>query len=794
MMGDSCVPIQTDKPALFDRDLRSGVNLFVGAGFSRLAKNDLGDTLPTSNQLKDIIIREFRLEAYAGLDLAAAYQISASKNRDKLNSLLKLLFTVTDYGAAYETLRIANIKSVYTTNIDDLMYKIFSPRQGENSKILHDRMLFSAPRNPSSVIDYVALHGCVRHPDPKYIFTAGEISSAFAADQETWYVFQRELQCRPTIFVGYSMRDAGVLQAIHNSREQASNRWILLREAGDADKDVFRTLGFEVLVGDTEAFLEYVHSAFSGAPGETTLPTRTFSCGGIPTFAAAAQRPVQSFFLGSEPEWSDVYSTQVIKRRIFSYIKNIILSGENTVLVGVPLSGKTTLLKQLAVDLNGTDQCLYFDQLSISVCQEILAEASGIGGRIYVFIDNLIDSLEAIHLLIKNQNFRFIASEATYVFDSVYFRHGVKVRVVSCSELDPTDRQRIVDSVPQTLRRRSKYLDLKNLDDADEVGLFEALQRHVFDEYLRQRFRASLRAFEQNDQEAFDAYIMACYVAQCRSVVSFDMLYVFTRSKQKSYESVYAICDRIRDFLSELQIDGANDQDYFSVRSKALANLALSDITNDAFSRIFQRFHSVISERIIPDYLVFRRYAYDNDYARRAFPDVKTGQYFYEQLVARTNNPYDYQHGATYLSKMKEFKTAFVCIDKALSLSGGRIHSIRNSHARILFEANIDVVKANKLNNTARLGLDSSMQVLTECIQRDARKSYHLMRFCDQAVQYRDVYQDAESERWLSMARDGLLGAIKEAEIQDSQDTYNLRTYRRLLREIERRLSSSPPW
>lgn len=79
---------------------------------------------------------------------------------------------------------------------------------------MHDLSMYGAPRQPSQVAQFIALHGNVRHEDADYLFTPGQISSAFASDRQTWYVFQRELQARPTFFVGYGMRDAGVLQAL----------------------------------------------------------------------------------------------------------------------------------------------------------------------------------------------------------------------------------------------------------------------------------------------------------------------------------------------------------------------------------------------------------------------------------------------------------------------------------------------------------------------------------------------------------------------------------------------------
>lgn len=231
---------------------------------------------------------------------------------------------------------------------------------------------------------------------------------------------------------------------------------------------------------------------------------------------------------------------------------------------------------------------------------------------------------------------------------------------------------------------------------------------------------------------------------------------------------------RIDSFLVEVDLADDPHQDHFSVRSGALARIALRECQPRAFGRIFERFHASVPTRLIVDYPVFRRYAYDNDFARKAYPIVEDGKRFYERLVRSTDNAYDYQHGAIYLSKMKSFTDAFSWIDTALSKSRGRVFSIRNTHARILFEANIDVLKKNLSNRTALDGIEESMKVLEDCIKNDARRSYHLLRYSDQALQYGEIMDDPKSKEWLAHAYESLKQMVAQATVSKSRDSYNL--------------------
>jgi hypothetical protein len=682
-------------------------------------------------------------------------------------------------------MRLLNVEFLYTTNIDDLPFFIFNARSGEGIRYLHDCISYGAPRNPAEVVQFIALHGNIRHEDSDFLFTPGQISSAFTSDRETWYMFQRELQARPTLFVGYGMRDAGVLQALHSGTSGSQfNRWILLRNDDEGANALYATLGFHVIIGDTEEFLDFIRDRRPPPTPSASSRSATYTWQ-VPKIGEVAQRPIRSFFLGAEPEWSDAYSNQVFRRKINSAVKNSIYNGRHVAIVGLPLSGKTTILKQVAVEIGAEREVLYFDRISDPQTGKILAEHRDRSSKALIFIDNLIDSRDAIERIVKGIGAQIVGAEQSLYFDSVNVRamQG-KLDVHSSSEIPNQDLQSIIDSIPVDIRRWHPYsFDLIE-KDSGEIGLFESFRRHVFDENLTIRFREKLAEFEAKDPQAFEVYIMACYVAACRTIVSFDMIYAYLPNGKKQYGDVYEIIRRIDSFLIEIDLPDDPHQDYFSVRSGALASIALKVCHPHAFCRIFERFHSSVPARLIVDYPVFRRYAYDNDFARRAYPRVAEGKKFYERLVKSTDNAYDYQHGAIYLSKMRSFTDAFSWIDTAMSKSRGKVFSIRNTHARILFEANIDIVKQNTSDRTALSGIMESMGVLESCIKGDARRSYHLLRYSDQALQYSKIMDDRISYEWLEHARESLQAIVDQAKVSNSRESYNLRKYRNLLGEV----------
>ncbi|WP_294130391.1 hypothetical protein [Sphingobium sp.] len=80
--------LQIPESGLFKADIRKGLNLFVGAGFSTLARNKFNHLLPVGDELKNGLIEEFKLYSYAELDLASIYAILLADRRDSLRTYL----------------------------------------------------------------------------------------------------------------------------------------------------------------------------------------------------------------------------------------------------------------------------------------------------------------------------------------------------------------------------------------------------------------------------------------------------------------------------------------------------------------------------------------------------------------------------------------------------------------------------------------------------------------------------------------------------------------------------------
>src|SRR5690606_7178874 len=107
------------------------------------------------------------------LSLAQLCQILSATKRDELREFLRARFSVVGFSEDYKALEKIKWKSIFTTNIDDLFFKIF-----EESRIyfLNDVSVRGPSIQEASAIDYIALHGCVKYDQAEFDFSPIEIA------------------------------------------------------------------------------------------------------------------------------------------------------------------------------------------------------------------------------------------------------------------------------------------------------------------------------------------------------------------------------------------------------------------------------------------------------------------------------------------------------------------------------------------------------------------------------------------------------------------------------------------
>lgn len=766
-----------DNKATFENAINNGINLFLGAGFSVLAKNTKNEDLLIGNQLAEDLRSVFKVEGDFTLPQVAT--ILENSRRQEFYEYLINKYQVGGFDDRYYCLQKLNIKSIYTTNIDDLVFKIY-----ENCR---DRYLTDVSHEGSKVnepasIDYSALHGCVKFSDRKLIFDVSSLNNAYSNSPRIWNYLSQSIEKSPTLFWGYGLSDSGVIQSLTSVRTLKSVQkpmWIILTENSSGSAPYYEAMGFNIIISDTSSFLDYLNTIES-YKGQSAKPHSKdeieyfFGKNFVPKSSVGlAVNPISAFFMGNPPTWSNIFGGQIYRTSHFSKIQNEIYSGKNSIVLGGPVTGKTTLMMLLAVYTDVDGHKLVFDNLSERNAELILEIFRN--KKVIVFVDNLSASVDGFNRLSKSKNVLLLGFDRTHsygIISHLIDEHNFTFHNVT--ELTDQDIQGIYDILPIE-QRQSKLHRSTNLT-YDKDSIFEFISRNVKYPRIESRFAEALVDLQERDPLLSEFLILLSYVHTTRVPVSFDMLCSYFQNDISGFEEIYQmrddLVDMVKDYSGELVVD--DNQDYFYPRSIYSAETILKVANRKSIKHVIQKALSNIPSAQIPYYYTYHRYAFDKNLIGRVFEDWKEGKEFYEQAYEFDfKNPYVLQQGALYLSNKKRFTEAFHWIDKAITQSKDRFFSIRNSHAIILFEANIN---SKEESSVIRSQLDKSMSILERCYRDDKRRIFHVIRYAEQTKEYSKRYFDDQTKHYIKTSKEWL-----NSEIRQNEWNYEIR---RLLREV----------
>ena len=750
-----------DHQHLFENEIKKGINLFLGAGFSILATNKRGLNLPVGNSLNDLVKEKFNMDK-SSLNLSQISTILANSKKQEFYSFLREVFTVSDFDKGYFNVDKLNPKNIYTTNIDDLIYKIY---EGNEEKYIND-VTYHGEIFEDLAINFSALHGNVRYPDDReMIFDVSSISNAYSSNLRIWNQLALDFEKRITLFWGYSLQDTAVIQSLTSSNTNPNfhkEKWIIVKDNDSHFIEYLNALGFNIIISDTKSFLNYLNELkiekisrkekideeIKYLFGKNIIPKSNKN---LPV------RPILDFFSGNPPTWYDIFSNQIHKTSHFSKIKDFIYSNKNLIIQGAPVSGKTTLIMQVAIELDYEIK-LIFENLQYNKAQ-LLAKVIK-DRKAVIFIDNFSDSIESFNYLSDFKNIKLIGIERTHNFSAI--SHLIKTEfynICNVTELTENDLQGIFNHLP--IENRETNLVVEKNKNYEKDTIFEFVRRNVKGNTIKQRFVEVFKDIEK-DRSLTDFLVLTAYTHNCRVPISFDMLYSYFIDDVNNYKDIYILRDKLRDLVKDYSGDLIleDNQDYFYPRSYFIAETIIDTTPSDVLKNVMIKTLDNIPNTKIPYYNVYRKYAYDKILVSKAFFNWSEGMKFYQKVYDMDfHNPYVLQQGALYLAYKKKFTTAFEWIDRAITQTNNKYFSIRNSHAIILFDANIN---STEESTSIRAQLDKSMDILEKCINDDKRKVFHAIRYAEQAKEYFNRFYDEKSVAYIRKAKEWLRREYKD--------------------------------
>jgi len=401
--------------------VNNGISLFLGAGFSILAKDRDNKPLPLGNQLRDELSDEFNLPK--SLDLAQLATIIETTNKDGLDKYLKKRFDVSFYDTKYNIIRKLTIKSIFTTNIDNLIPKIYSKCA---FNYLNDITTIGPSYHDRLAIDYAPLHGAINDNERKMVFSTVDLATTFSNEQNTWFFLRNAVSKYPIIFIGYGLNDASVIQALFtgaNKLKPHQSKWILLYKSDEASKTYFKSLGFNIIDGSVDELLDFFQNDISVVDRLKNIndPKFVFPNEMVPPNTAKLPvRPLKTFFLGAQPYWSDIYNNRIPKTSHYEKLVDLIFSKKNLIVLGLPASGKTTLMMQIAAFIDFKGLKLICNNMNFEKANVITSRLSN--DKTLIFIDNFTDTIEVFEHFNKFKNITLVGFDRQYNYEIISHR------------------------------------------------------------------------------------------------------------------------------------------------------------------------------------------------------------------------------------------------------------------------------------------------------------------------------------------------------------------------------------
>lgn len=730
----------------FKNALSNGIVLFCGAGFSVEAKDRKGKKLPLGNELLNELKEKFSYINNINL-FSDLIKISTYLKRNDKTSFEKELtdrFKVGKYDDRYKYIANINVKSIYTTNIDDLFIKIYEDSGG--SAYLNDRSKYGAVEKEGKV-DYFPLHGCVNRQGG-YLFDRTEVDSAYSTvSNDTWKELAHEASKYPILFWGWNFNDSGPINAMYGQEENIDNnakKWILLYDEGDnnkleENKMVLESLGYNVIIGSTIDMLDYIsnyamtdtnlckicksnENVFDNRFFDKYLPPRSKNDVDVV--------PLELMYRDYTTDWYHVLSHGPVQTSHFMEIENKILGNKNIMVYGMRGAGKSTLLKQLMLSETINKKYSHVHYMDAPTLDEARVYYKMINKeQVILFIDNCFRDTDALIELSKRENIHLVLFDRDFNFENqfVKIKDNNFAQPVDITEISTKDAQSILNVIPKKIIINDASTRYLNNDKTIPSFLASVLKEFNL---------GFVKKFYLNDAIVAEVFFMICYVHSCGVACSFDMIYSYLGDSNYTWNEMYSIIEKTGGLLKKIDIPAAENQDYYKCRSQYFAEEIIKSIENNEIystilGDILMKFAKNVPNYKICDYDKFQRKGYDADLAKKAFKDTKDGETYYKICSKKDNTEYIYQQAAIYFSRNKKYNEAFSWIEKAKNKTRYNRFSIQSTYAQIYFDASID-------NNQE--GALTALDLLNECCKNDKRKMIHFIAFITRVLRFYNKY------------------------------------------------------
>lgn len=766
---------QENLEQLFLNELTDGINLFLGAGFSKLPDSE-GEIFPDANELCEEICQKFSIDDIFKDDLYSASELIP---KIEYQNYLRERFTIVNkINDKYNLLDKININCIVTTNIDNLIKTIFSGPHTEH--YLFDSSVYGNIRKNDNGIKYIALNGDVTLENSHLYFGKFDLSVVEKNNKDLYDMAKYNLSEKPVFFWGYSFSDVGVQKIVKYliDNNKQSNIWVQCQKNDLKQIRFFEALGCKIIKADTEELFNWIETKYipeNDKETETNISDlRKFDRYKIPKPFSIETYSKEDYYRLGVTNWFSIYNNQAYETKLVDEIWSLSLTNKNLVILGSQFAGKTTALMQCAVKRN-KENVFYF--LGDTPKEEAEFFLNSIASNVIVFLQDAHKDIETFCSFALSPKVKLIATADKYSFDNVKHivsRNDIDLYQKTVSSIDRDTARRIYDYFPNKMvRSHFTYRENSN----EEYSFLELLGQNIRDFATYESVKKILKNIytydSNNDTYGNEIQLVALtvYLEQHFSLMSTDLFFSFF-DFYDYFDQIVPLREKVKGLLNEAA-DISIEQDYFSIRSKFFLKHAHSAfILNDNLRMVYK----YVISRLIKDvykgnifrYDLFKRKAYDSKLFYKVFCDENDnrdlnkrgadGLELYDTLYYYDESPYTLQQKALYLSLNKRSKEAFSVIDDALNKFPNNF-SMKNSKAEIIFQAN-----KSFNSEQAKEQILKSIKILEECKKNDKKQDYHAILYA-KIVLHLNEYFDGIDESLVATAIEWLTSIASEDKL-----------------------------
>lgn len=384
---------RNDEQYLIGRLSKNSVLLFLGAGFSREAKNQLGTPIPTSEEFAKTLWNWLGYkDPYDGTSLQDMYDavLTSGRPEAEISRLLESHLLCDEIPPEYIVLVKPFWYRIYTTNVDDLVEGIYASTGEPKLTVLsHPRDEIADRDQTLALVQLLHLNGKLPGRPSDITFSMRQYAKRAGSLDPLYYQFVQDYATHATVFVGTEMNEPLLWQYIElrsarpsGISENRPNSFLITPNISPPKRARLKAFNVIPVEADTAMFLGWLNGISKHLPSRSEILEAL-----VPDIALAVEasrryprdkkalvsfsnsfhrvpvdpKPLKdrsTYLLGASPRWEDIHADLDAPRDLTAKLEariNQSLDAPPTLdvvaILGSAGSGKSTILRRLGLSL-----------------------------------------------------------------------------------------------------------------------------------------------------------------------------------------------------------------------------------------------------------------------------------------------------------------------------------------------------------------------------------------------------------------------------------------------------------